>query len=226
MELRRINEDTVCCILTKEDMQDFGVELEDFLMNKEKTQEILHRIVEQAGEELGFDAGKGMLSLQIMPLPDQGISITFSESGQLEVADLIEQMKRVLGNLGEVRKELEKKDKSGKKKKKQDNQKEDSYLRIYEFASIEQAAKFCSYIPAKNKVISQFYKDNQKNTYILVFEKSKLSKQDFANVCSKAIEYGKYVSDSPVRAAYMEEHLEHIIEEKAVKMLRKFAQNG
>lgn len=226
MELRRINEDTVCCILTKEDMQDYGVELEDFLMNKEKTQEILHRIVEQAGEELGFDAGKGMLSLQIMPLPDQGISITFSEKGQLEVADLIEQMKRVLGNLGEVRKELEKKDKSGKKKKKQDNQKEDTYLRIYEFASIEQAAKFCSYIPAKNKVISQFYKDNQKNTYILVFEKSKLSKQDFANICSKAIEYGKYVSDSPIRAAYMEEHLEHIIEEKAVKMLRKFAQNG
>lgn len=225
MELRRINEDTVCCILTKEDMLDFGVELEDFLMNKEKTQEILHKIVEQAGEELGFDAGKGMLSLQIMPLPDQGISITFSEKGQMEVSDLLEQMKRVLGNLGEVRKEIEKQEKSGKKKKKQqESQKQDSNLRIYEFVSIEQAAKFCSYIPAKNKVVSQLYKDAKKDTYILIFEKSRLSKQEFANVCSNAVEYGTFISDSPMRAAYMEEHFEHIIEEKAVKVLRKFAQ--
>ena len=90
MTFKRINQDTVCCILTEDDMLEYGVELEDFIMNKEKVQEVLHNIVERAVDELGLDMQRGgMLSLQIMPLPDNSVSIIFSEKGQINIMDMI-----------------------------------------------------------------------------------------------------------------------------------------
>lgn len=257
MTFKRINQDTICCILTEDDMMEYGVELEDFLMNKENVQDVLHNIVERAVEALNLDMQKGgMLSLQIMPLPNNSISIMFSEKGQMNVMDLIQQLKKALGNIDDLKKlqqatempslcdgtnvshdnnalkkkgskpdkmtrKEEKREKNGKREKK--SQEEESLLRIYSFASLMDAAEFCSYVPAKTKVVSQLYKDSKQDVYYLVFTKSKLSKKDFAKVCSKAVEFGKYVSDDPVRAAYMEEHMEHIVEDKAVRELRKFS---
>ena len=261
MTFKRINQDTVCCILTEDDMLEYGVELEDFIMNKDKVQDVLHNIVERAVDELGLDMQRGgMLSLQIMPLPDNSVSIIFSEKGQINLMDMINQLKKALGNMDDLRKlqqeagglglaeapalmepkkahgnEQEKDNKTsesaqkGEKKnksikgEKQDKETTESKLRIYAFQSLFDAAEFCSYVPTKTKVISQLYKEPKSEVYYLVFTKSKLTKKEFARVCSKAVEFGKFISDDPVRAAYMEEHYEHIVEEKAVRELRKFA---
>ena len=264
MTFKRINQDTVCCILTEDDMLEYGVELEDFIMNKDKVQDVLHNIVERAVDELGLDMQRGgMLSLQIMPLPDNSVSIIFSEKGQINLMDMINQLKKALGNMDDLRKlqqeagglglaeapalmepkkahgneqekdnktsesaqKGEKKNKSikGEKRDKQDKETTESKLRIYAFQSLFDAAEFCSYVPTKTKVISELYKEPKSEVYYLVFTKSKLTKKEFARVCSKAVEFGKFISDDPVRAAYMEEHYEHIVEEKAVRELRKFA---
>ena len=105
MTFKRINQDTVCCILTEDDMLEYGVELEDFILNKEKVQEVLHNIVERAVDELGLDMQRGgMLSLQIMPLPDNSVSIIFSEKGQINIMDMIQHLKKALGNLDDLKK--------------------------------------------------------------------------------------------------------------------------
>lgn len=230
MTIKKINEDTICCILSENDMMDYGVELEDFLMNKEKVQGVLHSIVERAVEELGLQMQKGLLSLQIVPLPDNSLSIMFSEKGQTSVMDFINQMKRVIESLKNdadaLKEQKEKSDSGAKKVKTAKKEPKDPGLRIFEFRSIDEAAGFCTYVPTKCKVVSQLYLDPEKHTYLLVFEKSKLSKKDFTAVCAKAIEFGTYVSDDPARAAYLEEHMEHLVEEKAVKVLRKFASTG
>lgn len=261
MTFKRINQDTVCCILTEDDMLEYGVELEDFIMNKDKVQDVLHNIIERAVDELGLDMQRGgMLSLQIMPLPDNSISIIFSEKGQINIVDIINQLKKALGNLDDLKKmqqkanglevteasnlmgskdvprseqdkiskAMEKEAKGDKKNKnckgeKQDKEAVESKLRIYAFQSLFDAAEFCSYVPTKTKVVSQLYKEPGSDVYYLVFTKSKLTKKEFARVCSKAVEFGRFISDDPVRASYMEEHYEHIVEEKAVRELRKFA---
>ena len=73
MTFKRIDEDTVCCIVTEDDMMDNGLELEDFLQNKDKIQEFLHKIVEQAEEEVGYESKKGILSMQVAMLPEMVI---------------------------------------------------------------------------------------------------------------------------------------------------------
>ena len=77
MKFQRIDEDTVCCLLTEEDIQEHGLETQDFLMDREKVHGFLETIVEQAKEEEGYESRSGMLAMQIAFLPDNGVAITF-----------------------------------------------------------------------------------------------------------------------------------------------------
>ena len=242
MTFKKINEDTVCCILTESDMKEYGVQIDDFLINREKVQGVLQMIVQRAVEELGLELQRGLVSLQIMPLPDNGISIMFSEKGQMNIMDFINQVRKLLGNLNQEQKpegQEQKRpqatgaatpartaggdEKGTRKKGKSKKDTHDKGLRIYEFSSIDDAAEFCTYIPTKCKIVSQLYKNPKTGAYLLTFTRSKLSGKEFAAVCSKAAEFGRFVSDDLLRAAYVAEHMEPIIEEKAVKSLRRYA---
>ena len=79
MDFRRIDKNTVQCILSEEEMSAYGFRIEDFFSNQEKAREFLEHLVERAEEEIGYEAHSGMVSMQIMKLPDNGIVITLSE---------------------------------------------------------------------------------------------------------------------------------------------------
>ena len=49
MQFKRINENTIRCILTEEDMLEEGLRIEDFFTNKDKTRGFLEHIVKQLG---------------------------------------------------------------------------------------------------------------------------------------------------------------------------------
>ena len=77
MDFRRIDKNTVQCILSEEEMNAYGFRIEDFFSNQEKAREFLEHLVERAEEEIGYEAHSGMVSMQIMKMPDNGIVITF-----------------------------------------------------------------------------------------------------------------------------------------------------
>ena len=79
MDFRRIDKNTVQCILSEEEMNAYGFRIEDFFSNQEKAREFLEHLVERAEEEIGYEAHSGMVSMQIMKMPDNGIVITLSE---------------------------------------------------------------------------------------------------------------------------------------------------
>lgn len=90
MKFKRINENTVRCIIYEEDMIEHGVVLEDFLSNKNSIQEFLHKIVQMAMSEVGYEAKSGMLSMQVMQLPMNALAITFSEKSGAEFQNMID----------------------------------------------------------------------------------------------------------------------------------------
>ena len=89
MKFQRINEDTIRCIVYKQDMQEYGIVLEDFFKNKSKIHDFLHEIVERAEQEVGYTPKEGMLSMQIIPINPNTISITFSENMNENYNDMI-----------------------------------------------------------------------------------------------------------------------------------------
>lgn len=112
-----MDDDTIRCILTAEDLEENGLNLEDFFHNSEHAHEFLQTIVEKAKEEVGYEFAGGALAMQVMPLPQNGLLITFSEKtdsflkglsehlkdifqvgGSSEIADMMEQKTEDPGN--------------------------------------------------------------------------------------------------------------------------------
>ena len=51
MDFRRIDKNTVQCILSEEEMSAYGFRIEDFFSNQEKAREFLEHLVERAEED-------------------------------------------------------------------------------------------------------------------------------------------------------------------------------
>lgn len=102
MEFKRIDEETVRCIINEDDMKEYNIEIDDFLKNRGKIQEFLHKIVEMAVDEVGYNPKNGLLAMQVMPLPRNRLAITFSEKGAEGMEDILHQINDALGGNGEM----------------------------------------------------------------------------------------------------------------------------
>lgn len=99
MKFRRIDNETVRCVLTEEDMRQNGIEMDDFFKDRDKVRGFLEQLVERAKDEVGYEAKHGMLSLQIVPLPHNAVSITFSEKEDGGFRDIFEHIKDIVTEL-------------------------------------------------------------------------------------------------------------------------------
>ena len=54
MRMERINDKTVRCFISNEELEDFQIDYQDFVMRSEKAREVVRDIIEQATEEVGI----------------------------------------------------------------------------------------------------------------------------------------------------------------------------
>ena len=99
MQFRRLDENTVRCILSQEDMEARGLEFEDFFTDKDKTKNFLADIVRQAQEEVGYEASSESVAMQVMPLPDNRLALTFSEKNDMSLKSMLGNIKSALEEL-------------------------------------------------------------------------------------------------------------------------------
>ena len=62
MKYRKINDTTVQCIISGEDMTEYGLALSDILERSQKGEEFLRDIIERAHEEVGYERIMGCRS--------------------------------------------------------------------------------------------------------------------------------------------------------------------
>ena len=227
MEFIRIDETTVRCIVTEDDMREYDVEIDDFLKNRSKVQDFLHIIVERATDEVGYEPKDGLLAMQIMMLPRNRLAITFSEKmdSSNDLDDIIQQVAGATIEKVSSLKELFEEELTEKpEEKNKENVKKKvvkPLVQIFEFQSLADFEQFCNVLSDKHLGKSSLYKDVKSKLYYGVFEKGRLSKVNFNFVCRTASEYGRFLSDKQERRAYIEEHMDCLIAGKAVKVVRK-----
>lgn len=248
MRFKRINEDTIRCIITEQDMLEHGVDVEDFLRNRGKAREFLHEIVEKAAQEVGYEMQSGMLSMQVMPLPSNALAVTFSEQNEASLSSLLENIKNALGgleNLSTQEKLEELKEASDDERAEVLEQfmqdifgsvmeegetdsraaapagKEETVVQpffIIQFATIALAEAYCRAIPTERAIKSSFYKKD--DDYYLLFYRGRMSKSLFEELAYMAVEYGTFIGADALLKSYMTEHMQCIIKKSAVKVLR------
>ena len=78
MKFIKIDENTVRCVVSQEEMEAYDVELEDFVRKNKKVKDFVELLIDKAGDEVGYEHSQGMMQLQLQPLPRKGLAITFS----------------------------------------------------------------------------------------------------------------------------------------------------
>lgn len=87
MEYKKIDENTIRCIVTEEDMESFGLNLDEFLSHSGRSDEFLQYIVSEARDELGYQNDRGIVSMRLELLNDRRIAITFGNGDEKQIRE-------------------------------------------------------------------------------------------------------------------------------------------
>ena len=97
MEFKRINKDTVTCIITEDDMDEQGIKLEDLFEKKKEAMDFLHEVMRKAEEEVDYKPTGSFTPLQITVLPDHSISLTLTENASASFGEILKNLTEKAG---------------------------------------------------------------------------------------------------------------------------------
>ena len=152
MKYKKINEATVQCIISEEDMEEYGLTLSDIFERNEKGEGFLRDVVERAHDEVGYRLNGDNIAMQITPIRDEGLVITFSDEGIAGFQNMLEHIKEVLSGLDPESLKEAAKAVAGKTEK-QSKELEDT-CRIFVFASMNHAMRYCAAISPELSVMN------------------------------------------------------------------------
>ena len=218
MKYKKINEATVQCIITAEDMLEYGLTLSDIFERNEKGEGFLRDIIERAHDEVGYTINGENIAMQITPMQNQGLVVTFTNESPAAFRDILQHLKEVLQG---VSAELNKQQDMGRQNLLSGQSAEvvDENRRMFVFSTLHQVMQYTASIPMKISVKSCLYKVD--GAYYLVLEKNRLSYKMFNKISAQAVEFGNLIAVSRERMQYLKEHGECLIEDRAVSRLRK-----
>ncbi len=224
MEYKRIDENTIRCIITEEDMESFDLDLEKFLSHSGRSEEFLQYIVEEARDELGYQNSQGIVSMRLEVLSDGRISLTFGGGDEKQMR---EQVLKYLKDLAEshLAREIEKKLKemnpSGESVQETDAKETEikETYRMYCFTSFRDLIAYCHVIGLNQPIMSHLYKDRE--DYYLIVERYQMSDYDFNLLTAVAFEYGKVLVGTDYLYDCLKEHGDLLIADRAIGTLRE-----
>lgn len=219
MKFKRLNVDTVRCIVSETELNENGLQMDDFLQNDGKTEDFLRKIVSMAEEEVGFRVQGGPLSVQVTVLPEHSLALTFSEKPDYNVLSLLQNIKSMVDSL------------TGDRKTEDGRESEEDTLvggfdkRIYilTFRNMEQIITYAQSIVLEEPVVSSVYRlqNHGVNNYYLIIERNGLGDKEICRVISASVEFLDAASADEGKVAFMKEHGTCILANDALEILQK-----
>ncbi len=207
MKIERISENQLKLTLTKDDLKERDIKLEDLITPSEKTQKLFRDIMEQALDEEDFVAENTPLMVEAVPMGTEGIMIIVtkvSNKDSKSPADLLQQAQ-------ETRRW---------KKKPMDTMEhtedKNADILIYSFPQLDDIISVSLRLDSRFQGESSVYQKDGR--YFLVLQKAAAEESDTELILK---EYGQKHVSTPLAKYYLLEHGETIIPEKAVKALAK-----
>ena len=79
LKFRRVNDTTINCIITQDDLKEYGLHIDDLFERKKEAEEFFRGIMAEAARQENFNLESEFASMKIAVLPDHSISLTLSE---------------------------------------------------------------------------------------------------------------------------------------------------
>ena len=106
MKFTRLNENVIRCVISKEEMFDYGIEISEIVDNRDKAEDFLRKVMQEARYELDYKTQGGILSVQIAVLPEGDVSMTIAEALPEKIENQMNMLKNYLEDFQKI---LEKK---------------------------------------------------------------------------------------------------------------------
>lgn len=215
MKIERVDEKTVKCFLSNEELDEYDIDYKDFVMRSEKAKEVVQEIIEHASEEVGYTPPKFAFDLQIMMIPDQGLVLTFSDkdpevSDSSQLIECLQEMKRILQKAREATEQMGPGNRQGIAEKPEEA--------VFVFGSMRDIMNYAAVLPGNLRVDTTLYEWD--GAYYLHLRKGHASYERYSRACIQALEFGALYAADENRILQMKEHGNCLIEEKAVRKLR------
>lgn len=240
MRIERIDDKTMKCFLSKEELEEYDISYKDFILRSDKAREVMEDIMAQAEEEVGFKPPQFALELQIMVLPDHGMVLTFSE----KTPEDLKHAKDVMECLGMIKDALGLKDgdiskalgmaapdsdkdsrqpaadasKTGKPKELREVAEPVVTFAVFAFTTISDICKYARMLPSNLRVKSELYQMD--GVYYLFLDKGTASYERYSRACIRALEFGSLYTAEESKIEHIREHGECLIADHAVKKMR------
>lgn len=248
MKIERVDDKTIKCFLTNEELEQYEIDYKDFIMRSDKAREVVQDIMTQAQEEVGFQPPKFAFDLQIMMIPEQGMLLTFQERDLSDLKNseimlgILKEMQRFIqqakGQPGAVPEELAAMFGQGagtvtpglednaatnvqqEQKGMPATQGQASIpdFAVFGFRNLARVMEYASVLPKNLRVKSALYVMN--DVYYLHLQKGGASYPRYSRACVQALEFGGLFAAEEDRLEYLREHGECLIAEHALKKMR------
>lgn len=235
MEFKKIGEGTVRCILTKDDMNEYDIKIEDFFKNSASIHDFLHMIVEKANEEVGYEPkDMSMISMQVMPLPRERLSITLTEGTERSLGNIFENIRDAMAEV--AAEESDVMEAEIPEYDVPDVEEEplppaptrvktamSSDVRVVRFAKLQNLLDYVEATEFKKGIATHLYYQEGTKEYVLVVKRGRCSKGDFERAVLKVADYGVIYSDSKEAIESIQEYGKCISKTKAVEYIKQLA---
>ena len=217
MKIERINENQIKLTLTKSDLSERNIKIEDLTKTNEKTTALFRDIIEKAFEECGFEAENTPLMVEAMPASMDGIMIIVTKLEEGKTSDIDNKI-----NIMKQTKDFNNFSPFKRKPLYNPNSQikgDDNQLIIYSFDNIDDIINISERVKNKFNGISSLYKYDNRYFILLQNPSNSQKKYDFSNIEDIIGEYGQKHISAVLSKYFLIEHGEKIIENQAIDIL-------
>lgn len=202
MTFRRINDTTINCIITAEDLNKNGIRIDDLFERKQEAVEFIREIVAHAARSENFDLTSGRATLKMTVLPDRSVSLTISEDpSAAESVDEI--VKEALPGASDST----------------DSSKTVSNRYLFRFFSMFNVINCCRFLAAGGSLCADLLHDEEFGDYYLLIGRDKDSPEETDRLVLAANEFGTMITSNERYISFIREHTTCLIRKEAVRIL-------
>lgn len=214
MKIEKVNENQIRCTLSKKDLADRQIKLSELAYGSEKARGLFRDMIEQANYEFGFEADDIPLMIEAIPLSGENIilqitKVDYPEELDTRFSKFSEAGEEEISAESSILPELQ-------------NEKADDITnlkKLFEFKKLEPIERLAQVLAEFYEGENDLYKDEMKNCFYLLVEKSNHSPEEFNKVCNVISEYAVHKKYAPAREAYLKEHGKVLIKGCALQVL-------
>lgn len=245
MKFTKLNENSIRCVISQDEMIEYGVNLDDLMDDREKAEDFLRVILDEAKTEVDFHTSGEALNVQLSIMPDGDIALMISDDQNAAIRAMLSQFKDKLKDFSDfINEEKNKKDKKENLHKKGTKDvkpyeptpfdqvvettkevleaaAEDDPLEMTlwsEYERLDDCIRLAKALAALGDVDSYLYKFD--DAYFLSMTLVQTKRQMAKNVFAVA-EYSTQVFNDASLAARLHEHGTLILKEHALRDLRE-----